>query len=95
MRYWDFGIPSAVVTPTELSKYNTALQLLLVGATTVSPLLPMDVATPLFCLQSVVSIRSAWSKADASPSERWATAATTVGSGMSYLFSNKAIKYIK
>lgn len=50
-RYWDFSIPSAEVKPTELSKYNTGLQLVLVGATTVAPLLPVDLVFPLLCLQ--------------------------------------------
>lgn len=39
-RYWDFSIPSAEVHPTIISKVNTALQLLLLGSTTISPLLP-------------------------------------------------------
>jgi cardiolipin synthase len=39
-RYWDFSIPSAEVRPTTISKANTALQLLLLGSTTISPLLP-------------------------------------------------------
>ena len=39
-RYWDFSIPSAEVRPTTISKVNTALQLLLMGSTTISPLLP-------------------------------------------------------
>lgn len=39
-RYWDFSIPSAEVHPTVISKVNTALQLLLLGSTTMSPLLP-------------------------------------------------------
>lgn len=50
-RYWDFSIPSAEVQPTTISKYNTALQLMLVGATTVSPLLPFEIALPLYGLQ--------------------------------------------
>ena len=32
-RYWDFSLPSAEVRPTEISKVNTALQLLLIAAT--------------------------------------------------------------
>ena len=32
-RYWDFSLPSAEVRPTEISKVNTALQLVLVGWT--------------------------------------------------------------
>ncbi|KAM0787465.1 hypothetical protein ACM66B_003543 [Microbotryomycetes sp. NB124-2] len=63
MRYWDFSIPSAEVKPTQVSKYNTALQLVLVGATTVSPLLPFDVATPLVCLQYIVAGTTVWSGA--------------------------------
>ncbi|KAK4053388.1 hypothetical protein OIV83_001552 [Microbotryomycetes sp. JL201] len=61
MRYWDFSIPSAEVKPTQISKYNTALQLLLVGATTVSPLLPFDFTTALTCLQYVVAGTTVWS----------------------------------
>lgn len=53
MRYWDFSIPSAEVRPTAISKYNTALQLILVGATTVAPLVALDVAMPLLALQYV------------------------------------------
>lgn len=37
-RYWDFSLPSAEVRPTTISKYNTFLQLALMGATTVAPL---------------------------------------------------------
>ncbi|GAA6020908.1 hypothetical protein JCM10207_003184 [Rhodosporidiobolus poonsookiae] len=54
-RYWDFSIPSASVHPTDISKYNTFLQLLLVGSTTIAPLLPFDVSTPLMALQWVVA----------------------------------------
>lgn len=50
-RYWDFSIPSASVHPTQISKYNTFLQLVLVGITTVAPLLPIDLSTPLLALQ--------------------------------------------
>ena len=32
-RFWDFSLPSAEVKPTDISKLNTMLQLLLVGAT--------------------------------------------------------------
>jgi cardiolipin synthase len=58
-----------------LSKYNTALQLLLVGLTTLNPLLPYDLSGPLFYLQ-------------------WVVAATTVGSGATYLFGG-GVKYVK
>ncbi|GAA5930508.1 hypothetical protein JCM1841_006563 [Sporobolomyces salmonicolor] len=54
-RYWDFSIPSASVHPTTISKYNTFLQLVLVGVTTVGPLLPFDISTPLWYLQWIVA----------------------------------------
>lgn len=39
-RYWDFSLPSAEVKPTEISKINTALQLLLVGSAIAMPVVP-------------------------------------------------------
>ncbi|KAJ6024607.1 hypothetical protein N7540_005404 [Penicillium herquei] len=39
-RYWDFSLPSAEVKPTEISKINTALQLVLVGSAIGLPVLP-------------------------------------------------------
>ncbi|KAL9623297.1 MAG: hypothetical protein Q9160_002404 [Pyrenula sp. 1 TL-2023] len=39
-RYWDFSLPSAEVKPTEISKFNTFLQLLLVGAGMGLPVVP-------------------------------------------------------
>lgn len=50
-RYWDFSLPSAEVRPTTISKYNTFLQLTLVGATTVAPLLDVDMSSALSVLQ--------------------------------------------
>ncbi|GAA5983047.1 hypothetical protein JCM11641_004706 [Rhodosporidiobolus odoratus] len=54
-RYWDFSIPSASVHPTQISKYNTFLQLVLVGATTFAPVLPVDISTGLVGLQWIVA----------------------------------------
>lgn len=51
VRYWDFSLPSAEVRPTTISKYNTFLQLTLVGATTVAPLLDADMSSALNVLQ--------------------------------------------
>lgn len=42
-RYWDFSLPSAEVHPTQISKINTGLQLALVGAYTVKPILSFDI----------------------------------------------------
>ncbi|KAI5207165.1 hypothetical protein E4T39_02102 [Aureobasidium subglaciale] len=41
-RYWDFSLPSAEVHPTTMSKYNTLLQLLLIGATLAYPVITAD-----------------------------------------------------
>ncbi|GAA5966410.1 hypothetical protein JCM8115_002867 [Rhodotorula mucilaginosa] len=60
-RYWDFSIPSASIHPTQISKYNTFLQLVLVGITTVAPLLPFDLSTPLLALQWIVAGTTIWS----------------------------------
>jgi len=60
-RYWDFSIPSAEVRPTEISKANTVLQLVLMGLTTVSPILPFEIALQLQALQWTVAGTTIWS----------------------------------
>jgi cardiolipin synthase len=50
-RYWDFSLPSAEVRPTTISKYNTAFQLGLMGLTTLSPVVPLDLTTSLTVMQ--------------------------------------------
>ncbi|WRT64370.1 uncharacterized protein IL334_001302 [Kwoniella shivajii] len=60
-RYFDVSIPSAEVKPTQISKINTALQLLLMGLTTVSPLLGYSTAAPLQALQWTVAGTTIWS----------------------------------
>ncbi|KAF8967749.1 CDP-alcohol phosphatidyltransferase-domain-containing protein [Flammula alnicola] len=60
-RYWDFSLPSAEVRPTNISKVNTALQLLLMGTTTISPILPIDLGLPLTGLQWLVATTTIWS----------------------------------
>ncbi|KAM0372625.1 hypothetical protein ACHAPY_009649 [Fusarium culmorum] len=50
-RYWDFSLPSAEVRPTTISKYNTFLQLALVGVTTAAPILTADLTTALTVMQ--------------------------------------------
>ncbi len=63
-RYWDFSLPSAEVRPTTISKYNTALQLGLMGMTTVAPVIPaVDLALPLGIMQGVVAVTTVWSGA--------------------------------
>lgn len=62
-RYWDFSLPSAEVTPTTISKYNTALQLTLVGLATAAPVVPVDMSSALSILQYVVAVTTVWSGA--------------------------------
>ncbi|KIO20633.1 hypothetical protein M407DRAFT_81344 [Tulasnella calospora MUT 4182] len=61
MRYWDFSIPSAEVHPTTISKYNTALQLLLMTATVFNQVIPYDLGLPLQGLQWIVAGTTIWS----------------------------------
>nr|KIR84725.1 cardiolipin synthase [Cryptococcus tetragattii IND107] len=60
-RYFDFSIPSAQVTPTKISKINTLLQLILMGVTTISPLLSISLSLPLQALQWTVAGTTVWS----------------------------------
>ncbi|KAJ6782909.1 hypothetical protein PWT90_04898 [Aphanocladium album] len=62
-RYWDFSLPSAEVHPTTISKYNTFLQLALVGVTTAAPILPFDLGQALTIMQYVVATTTVWSGA--------------------------------
>jgi len=62
-RYWDFSLPSAEVHPTTISKYNTALQLALIGATTAMPLLTVDVSQFMTAMQYLVATTTIWSGA--------------------------------
>lgn len=60
-RYWDFSLPSAEVRPTTISKYNTFLQLGLMGATMVTPFLSMDVGAAMTAFQYLVATTTVWS----------------------------------
>ncbi|APA08251.1 hypothetical protein sscle_03g030210 [Sclerotinia sclerotiorum 1980 UF-70] len=60
-RYWDFSLPSAEVHPTTISKYNTALQLGLIGATTALPLITWDVGVAMTGFQYLVATTTIWS----------------------------------
>ncbi|KAG5925570.1 hypothetical protein E4U42_004172, partial [Claviceps africana] len=62
-RYWDFSLPSAEVRPTTISKYNTFLQLGLVGLTTAAPLVHADLSAILATLQYTVAATTLWSGA--------------------------------
>jgi cardiolipin synthase len=50
-RYWDFSLPSAEVHPTTISKYNTFLQVGLIGMTTMAPIVAVDLTSALNIMQ--------------------------------------------
>lgn len=80
-RYWDFSLPSAEVRPTEISKINTLLQFLLVANGLLLPVLP----------EAFVEAWNLWGVF-----EGWMglVAGTTVWSGLSYVFTKDAIRFI-
>uniref|UniRef100_A0A093VCD7 Putative CDP-alcohol phosphatidyltransferase class-I family protein C22A12.08c n=1 Tax=Talaromyces marneffei PM1 TaxID=1077442 RepID=A0A093VCD7_TALMA len=80
-RYWDFSLPSAEVKPTAISKVNTALQLLLVGSSIALPVIP-------------ASLAGAWGLYDGLVGLQYLVAATTVWSGLGYLFAQDAVKIL-
>lgn len=80
-RYWDFSLPSAEVRPTQLSKINTGLQLLAVGLYTVDPLL----LTKGIDIHGLAGLEGF----------SYLVAATTIWSGLSYIWSKDAVKILK
>ncbi|KAI1454948.1 hypothetical protein F4805DRAFT_437407 [Annulohypoxylon moriforme] len=60
-RYWDFSLPSAEVKPTTISKYNTFLQLGLMGTTMVTPFVTADVSLAMSAFQYLVATTTVWS----------------------------------
>ncbi|KAE8447361.1 hypothetical protein EG329_010775 [Mollisiaceae sp. DMI_Dod_QoI] len=90
-RYWDFSLPSAEVHPTTISKYNTALQLALVGAATAMPLLTVDVSMAMTAMQLVIYLKKAGILTNRN---RYLVATTTVWSGASYIYTKDAVKIL-
>ncbi|KAL4899655.1 CDP-alcohol phosphatidyltransferase-domain-containing protein [Aspergillus multicolor] len=80
-RYWDFSLPSAEVKPTGISKVNTALQLLLVGSAIALPVVPE-------------AFIDAWHLKETMIAFQYLVAATTIWSGLSYVFSKDAVKIL-
>ncbi|EXJ92535.1 CDP-diacylglycerol-glycerol-3-phosphate 3-phosphatidyltransferase [Capronia epimyces CBS 606.96] len=80
-RYWDFSLPSAEVHPTEISKINTFLQLLLVGNAMLLPVLP-DAWLHAWNLPGIFE---GWT---------YLVAGTTVWSGLSYVSNKDAVKIL-
>lgn len=88
-RYWDFSLPSAEVHPTGISKFNTFLQLLLLGATTALPVAGASVDHPLLDLSNgSLGVGGAMSAAQI------IVASTTIWSGLSYLWTKNAVKIL-
>ncbi|KAG0678520.1 hypothetical protein C6P40_004751 [Pichia californica] len=87
-RYWDFSIPSAEVHPTMISKINTALQMLYLGSMMIKPVFlfylsdQFGAETISFFLQYIQGLEIT-------------VAVTTLWSGLSYVFSKKAVKFVK
>ncbi|KGK39818.1 CDP-diacylglycerol-glycerol-3-phosphate 3-phosphatidyltransferase [Pichia kudriavzevii] len=87
-RYWDFSIPSVEVHPTMISKVNTALQMLYLGSMMIKPVFLMYLSerfgpeTTTMFLTYIQYLE-------------WTVATTTLWSGLSYLFSRNAVKFLK
>lgn len=81
MRYWDFSLPSAEVHPTAVSKYNTFLQLVLIGSTLALPVVTAGGGgvVPGVDLHQAMAYY------------HWLVAATTTWSGLSYAFLPDAV----
>ncbi|PJF17602.1 Cardiolipin synthase [Paramicrosporidium saccamoebae] len=80
-KYFDPTIATATVSPTLISKVNTALQILLLGCTLATPLL-VD-SYPSFISHCLVPLQ-------------WTVMGTTVGSALSYIKDyRKVVKFIK
>ncbi|SMR56681.1 unnamed protein product [Zymoseptoria tritici ST99CH_1E4] len=88
LRYWDFSLPSAEVHPTTVSKYNTLLQLLLIGATLTLPVLT---ATPTLASSLANAGVSDTVLANGVFGLQGVVAATTAWSGLSYAFLKNAV----
>jgi cardiolipin synthase (CMP-forming) len=88
MRYWDFSLPSAEVHPTTVSKYNTFLQLVLIGSTLALPVVTAG-GQHTAVMQSIgmqnLDLHQAMQY------YQWLVAATTAWSGLSYAFLKNAV----
>lgn len=79
MRYWDFSLPSAEVHPTQVSKWNTFLQLGLIGCTVAMPLVTASAVLPSLDIQTGLQ------------GLQYLVAGTTLWSGASYLWTRDAV----
>lgn len=90
-RYWDFSLPSAEVHPTTMSKFNTFLQLLLIGSTLAYPVLTAD-SHHLGMMHDLglenISLENGMTYF------QWIVAGTTAWSGLSYAYLKNAVKIL-
>ena len=101
-RYWDFSLPSAEVHPTTVSKLNTLLQLLLIGAATALPLVTSTTAGAEWATSSlpssildVLGDGESVRVTDLVSASQWLVAGTTVWSGVSYLWTRDVVKILR
>lgn len=85
MRYWDFSIPSAEVHPTTVSKWNTFLQLGLIGSMVTLPVLTDAVLPGAWTASDMQSIVQGF---------QYVVAGTTLWSGASYLWRKDAVRIL-
>lgn len=85
LRYWNFSLPSAEVHPTTVSKYNTFLQLMLIGST-----LALPVVTAGGQYAGALGLSDATLHQSMSYYQ-WLVAGTTVWSGLSYAYLKNAV----
>ncbi|EOA89383.1 uncharacterized protein SETTUDRAFT_26607 [Exserohilum turcica Et28A] len=94
-RYWDFSLPSAQVHPTSISKFNTFLQLSLLGTLLCTNLLHDPEATTSAAGGLLASIQNALGGEQGVTTLIQAmsavVASTTIYSGLEYTWSKKAV----
>lgn len=83
LRYWDFSLPSAEVHPTTVSKYNTFLQLILIGSTLALPVVAAGGAQPLHLSTEQLHVAMQYFQ--------YVVAATTAWSGLSYAYLKNVV----
>jgi len=91
MRYWDFSLPSAEVHPTTVSKYNTFLQLILIGSTLALPVVTHGGAYA--GLLQNIHLDDATLHQGISYFQ-WLVAGTTAWSGLSYAFLKNVVTFL-
>jgi len=85
MRYWDFSLPSAEVHPTTVSKYNTFLQLILIGSTLALPVVTVGGQYAGLLQMSDTTLHLGMTYF------QWLVAGTTAWSGLSYAYLRNAV----